>query len=147
MTVGEQGRVFPWHEDKLLSLSTCLVPRPHYSSRPKRFGPRGPSEEVKNFPACSSRIRHRSESTEKAWEDAVQGLMQIDWHRNLNQQINLHLHWLQLLKYILTMVFKTSCIKKKSYFQIGKYLQLQMTYFSICKVIFRISIIHLTKIL
>ena len=45
------------------------------------------------------------------------------------------------------MVFKTICIKKKSYSQIGKYLQLQMTYFSICKVTFRISIIHLTKIL
>ena len=24
--------------------STCLVPRPYYSARPKRFGSRGPSE-------------------------------------------------------------------------------------------------------
>ena len=25
---------------------TCLVPRPHYSARPKRFGSRGPIENV-----------------------------------------------------------------------------------------------------
>ena len=30
----------------------CLVPRPHFSSRPKRFGSRGPCENV-------PRIRHR----------------------------------------------------------------------------------------
>ena len=28
----------------------CLVPRPHYSARPIRFGSRGPSEEVRRFP-------------------------------------------------------------------------------------------------
>ena len=29
----------------------CLVARPHYSARSKRFGSRGPSENVKMFPA------------------------------------------------------------------------------------------------
>lgn len=48
----------------------CLVPRPHYCKRPMTFGLRGPSE----FPGCSSRVRHRNESTVEAWEDAVQGL-------------------------------------------------------------------------
>ena len=28
----------------------CLVPRPHYSARPKRFGSRGP---IENFPKIS----------------------------------------------------------------------------------------------
>ena len=40
----------------------CLVPRPHYSMRPKCFGSRG------------SRIRHRSELNESDWENAAQGL-------------------------------------------------------------------------
>ena len=44
------------------------------------------------------------------------------------------------------MVFKTSYIKK-IIFSNWKIFTLQMTYFSICKVTFRISIIHLTKIL
>ena len=52
----------------------CLVPRPHFSSRPKRFGSRGPCENVRAFPARSPRIRHRNELTEKDWENAVQGL-------------------------------------------------------------------------
>ena len=52
--------------------SFCLVPRPHYPARPKRFESRGPSENV--FCARSPRIRHRSELTERAWENAVQGL-------------------------------------------------------------------------
>ena len=52
----------------------CLVPRPHHSGRPIRFWSRGPSEEVGAFPVRSLRIRHRSELTEKAWENAVQGL-------------------------------------------------------------------------
>ena len=52
--------------------SFCLVPRPHYPARPKRFESRGPSENV--FCAHSPRIRHRSELTESAWENAVQGL-------------------------------------------------------------------------
>ena len=52
--------------------SFCLVPRPHYPARPKRFESRGPSENV--FCARSPRIRHRSELTESAWENAVQGL-------------------------------------------------------------------------
>ena len=37
-----------------------LVPRPHYSARPKRFGSRGPIENV--FPDRSPRIRHRNEN-------------------------------------------------------------------------------------
>ena len=52
--------------------SFCLVPRPHYPARPKRFESRGPSENV--FCARSPRIRHRSELTERGWENAVQGL-------------------------------------------------------------------------
>ena len=28
-------------------VETCLVPRPHYSARPKRFGSRGPIENVR----------------------------------------------------------------------------------------------------
>ena len=40
----------------------------------KRFGSRGPSENVKMFPARSPRIRHRSELTERDWENAVQEL-------------------------------------------------------------------------
>ena len=44
----------------------CLVPRPHYFARPKRFRSRGPSEDV--FPARSLRTRHRSELTERAWK-------------------------------------------------------------------------------
>ena len=55
---------------------SCLVPRPRYSARPKRFRSwsRGPSEEVRVFPACLPRIRHRSELTDRAWENAIQGL-------------------------------------------------------------------------
>ena len=52
----------------------CLVPRPHYSARPICFGSRGPSEEVRTLPTRSPRIQHRSELTENAWENAVQGL-------------------------------------------------------------------------
>ena len=39
-----------------------------------RFRSRGLSEEARPFSARSPRIRHRSELTEKAWENAVQGL-------------------------------------------------------------------------
>ena len=52
-------------QTKKMSFS-CLVPRPHYSTRPKRFGSRGPIR--------SPRIRHRNELTERDWENAVQGL-------------------------------------------------------------------------
>ena len=50
----------------------CLVPRPEYSARPKRFGSRGPSEDL--FLTRSPRIRHLSELTERDWERAVQRL-------------------------------------------------------------------------
>ena len=52
--------------------SFCLVQRPHYPARPKRFESRGQSENV--FCARSPRIRHWCELTERAWENAVQGL-------------------------------------------------------------------------
>ena len=39
-------------------LLPCLVPRPHFSSRLKCFGSRGPCENVRAFPARSPRIRH-----------------------------------------------------------------------------------------
>ena len=50
--------------------SCCLVPRPQYFARPKRFGSRGSSEDL--FPTRSPRIRHLSELTERDWEHAVQ---------------------------------------------------------------------------
>ena len=53
---------------------SCLVPRPHYSARPKRFGSRGPSENVRPFPARSPRIRHRNELIDSDWENALQRL-------------------------------------------------------------------------
>ena len=54
----------------------CLVPRPHHSGRPIRFGSRAPSED---------RSRHRSELTEKAWENAVQGI-----GKEVNANVVLH---------------------------------------------------------
>ena len=56
-------------------VSLCLVPRPHFSSRPKRFGSCGPCENV--FPARSPRISHRSELTDRDWENAEQGLGKV----------------------------------------------------------------------
>ena len=55
-----------------LTETTCLVPRPHFPTRPKRFGSRGPSNV--RFPVRSPRIRQRSELTERDWENAVQAL-------------------------------------------------------------------------
>ena len=45
----------------------CLVPRHHYCARPMRIGSRCPS----------GLICHRNALTEKAWEDAVQGLGEL----------------------------------------------------------------------
>ena len=50
----------------------CLVPRSHYSARPKRFGSRGSSEEDVSRPFVSD--TKPSELTEKARENAVRGL-------------------------------------------------------------------------
>ena len=50
----------------------CLVPRPHYSARPKRFGSRGSGEEDVSRPFVSDTTP--SELTEKARENAVRGL-------------------------------------------------------------------------
>ena len=40
----------------MTTTTTCLVPRPHYSARPKRFGSRGPSENVRHRQK-SSKVR------------------------------------------------------------------------------------------
>ena len=37
----------------------CLVPRPHYSVRPKRLGLRGPSENVRRFPPVHQALGKR----------------------------------------------------------------------------------------
>ena len=59
-------RSYPICDDPLSrSARCCLVPRPQFFARPKRFGSRGPSENV-------PRIRHRSELTERDWENALQ---------------------------------------------------------------------------
>ena len=47
---------------------------PHYCARPMRFRSRGQSE---FFPGCSFRIRHRNALTEKALEDAIQGVGKV----------------------------------------------------------------------
>ena len=57
----------------LLLENLCLVPRPHYYERPKRFGSLGPRKFLRPSPGRSSRIRHRNALTERAWKDAVQG--------------------------------------------------------------------------
>ena len=45
------------------------------SARPKRFGSRGPmKQKCEAFSALTTRIRHRSELTERDWENAVQRL-------------------------------------------------------------------------
>ena len=57
---------YPICDDPLSrSARCCLVPRPQFFARPKRFGSRGPSENV-------PRIRHRSKLTERDWQNAVQ---------------------------------------------------------------------------
>ena len=50
-----------------------LVPRPHYSARPKPFRSCDPSKDV-CFPARSPRVLHRSELIEREWENVVQRL-------------------------------------------------------------------------
>ena len=41
----------------------CLVPRPHYSARPKRFGSRGPGENV--------RPRQKSSKVRQKWDSSM----------------------------------------------------------------------------
>jgi len=66
-----------------------LVPKPHYSARPKRFGSCGLSEAV-SLPFASDlpRIRHRSELTVRDWKNAVQWLgnlyLTLAFHRLKN---------------------------------------------------------------
>ena len=52
----------------------CLVPRPHYSFSANSFRVTSSERQVRPFLARTPRIRLRSEVTEKAWENAVQGL-------------------------------------------------------------------------
>ena len=54
----------------LLWRGSCLV----LSARPMRFGSRGLSEIARASPTRSSGICHRNELTEKAWENAAEGL-------------------------------------------------------------------------
>ena len=58
-------------------IKSYLVPMPHCSARPKHFRSSGPGEDVRPLPARSPRIRHRSELTERDWENAEQGLGKI----------------------------------------------------------------------
>ena len=53
-----------------------LVPRPHYSARPKPFRSCDPSKDV-CFQARSPRILHRSELIERDWENVVQRLFKL----------------------------------------------------------------------
>ena len=62
----------------LIVYLSFLAPWPHYYARLKRFGSRGPSEDVsfppgREFPFRSPRIRHWRELSERDWENAVQG--------------------------------------------------------------------------
>ena len=87
--------------------SFCLVPRPHYPARPKRFESRGPSENV--FCARSPRIRHRSELTERAWENAVHGLAPC-------------LYMVGQLKVIMNVSWKDKCcIWRKTWIQMERH--------------------------
>ena len=70
MLVKVLEKLLPFAE-YVLADQCCLVPWPYYSARPMCFGSRGPSEF--SF-GRSSRIQHRNVLTEKAWEDAAQGL-------------------------------------------------------------------------
>ena len=78
--------------------SSCQVPGPQYSAQPKRFESRGPIENV--FCARSRRIRHRSELTESAWENAVQGLVP-------------HLYMMKHLKVIMNVSWKDKITNKE----------------------------------
>ena len=72
LACGGMLRYRPQPRDSLKNLpKPCLVPKLHYCARPMRFGSRGSSE---FSPGRSPRIRHRNALTEKAWEDALQGL-------------------------------------------------------------------------
>ena len=49
----------------MTTTTTCLVPRPHYSARPKRFGSRGPRENVR--PRQKSLIVRQKRDSSKHW--------------------------------------------------------------------------------
>jgi len=75
----DRRNIMPGTQRKLGCASThfmlfpCLVPRPHYSVRPKRFGSRGLSKDVRRFP-LSPGIRQQSELTKRNWENAVEAV-------------------------------------------------------------------------
>ena len=50
---------------------SCPVPKPHYSARPKRFGSRGPSKNVRLGYVTENEL------TDKDWKNAVQGLGKV----------------------------------------------------------------------
>ena len=46
-----------WGQGKTAWVTTCLVPRPHYSVRPNRFGSRGPSKDVSRLFASDTSLK------------------------------------------------------------------------------------------
>ena len=87
-------------------VNVCLVPRSHFSTRPKRCGPRGPCKNVRAFPARSPRIRHRNKFTERDWENAVQGLGKVYVIRQENGWCAFIMSWFLRLKFCMSR-FKT----------------------------------------
>ena len=84
--LGAQSMIFKSNV-KITRHLTCLVSWTRYSARPMHFRSRGPSKGVRPaFPARSLRIHHRSELTEKAWGNAVQGLGKAPGERHLCKQ-------------------------------------------------------------
>ena len=65
-----QSVFLPWSLELLRKVWnwSCLVPRPHFSARPERFGSFGPEQKCEPFPARLPRIRHWSELTEREWK-------------------------------------------------------------------------------
>ena len=59
----------------------CLVPRPHYSARPKLFGPCGPSEV--NWPRGTGKTPYRDEGTST--------YIHVHFSRNMNFEKNYYL--------------------------------------------------------
>ena len=79
-------------------VDVCLVPRPHFSARPKRFGPPGPWK-CEGFPTRSPRIRYWNKLTERDWENAGQGLGKVDVIRQENGWRAFIMWWFSRLKF------------------------------------------------
>ena len=73
-----------WVFFKKVFIATCLVPRPHYSAQPKRFGSRGPSENV--------RPRQKSSKARKKWDSSKQvnntPLKDTDWKGKFKRMLS-----------------------------------------------------------